>query len=104
MREFFLLALHPRGKATYENHKIKWESVVLMNMYYVVGVTPITCLEFIVLINIISMKDITYCVKIGDVPHCTCSDFTKILSHGWERKENKCIANIFIMCSNFCAR
>ena len=101
----FLLALHPRGETTWENHKNKWESVGLMNMYNVVGVTPITYLEFGVLINIISKEDITYCVTIGDVPHCMCCDFTIITSQALGKKrKNGCIASIFIMCSYFCAR
>jgi hypothetical protein len=60
------------------DHKNKWESVGLMDNYYVVGITTIPYPGFGVLFNIVFKKDITYHVTIGDMPHCTCPNFTKM--------------------------
>jgi hypothetical protein len=60
------------------DHKNEWEGAGLMDGYYVVGITAIPYLGFGVLINIVSKEDITYRVTIGDMPHCTCFDFTKM--------------------------
>jgi len=43
--------------------------------------------RFGVLINIISKEDNTYCVTIGDIPHCTCFDFNKMSSQYLGNKE-----------------
>ena len=86
------------------DHKNKWESAGLMEGYYVVGVTAIPYPSFGMIINIVSKHDITYHVTIGDIPHCTCLDFTKMSSQTLGNKGNRCIANIFITCSSFCAR
>ena len=83
-------------------HKNKWEGAGLMDGYHVVGVTAIPYPRFGVLINIISKKDIAYCITIGDIPQCTCPDFIKMSTQSLGR--NRCIANIFIMCLDFCAR
>ena len=66
--------------ATIVDHRNKWENVRLIHGYYVVGIISIPYLGFGVLINIISKEDITYCVTIGDMPYCTCPDFTKMSS------------------------
>ena len=50
------------------NHKSKWKSDELMDTYYVVGVTAISYLGFGVIINIVSKKDNSYYVAIGDIP------------------------------------
>ena len=43
---------------------------------------------FGVIINIVSKEDITYSVTIGDIPHCTCPDLTKMSSHGlWKKRK-----------------
>jgi hypothetical protein len=68
------------------DHKNKWESAGLMDGYYVVGITVIPYPGFGVLINIVSKEDITYRVTIGDMPHCTCSDFTKMSSQSLGKK------------------
>ena len=60
------------------DHKNKWESAILMDIYYVVGVTAIRYSRFGILINIVSKKDITYLVTIVDMQYCTCLDFTKM--------------------------
>jgi hypothetical protein len=86
------------------DHKNKWESARLMEGYYVVGITVIPYSGFGVLINIVSKEDIIYRVKIGDMLHCTCFDFTKMSLSLWKMKRNGCIANIFIMCLDFCAK
>ena len=57
-----------------------------MDGYYVVGVTAIPCLGYGVIINIVSKEDITYRMTIGDIPHCTCPDFTKMFSQALEKK------------------
>ena len=44
------------------------------------GVSAILCPWFGVIINIVSKEDIAYHVTIGDIPHCTCLDFTKMSS------------------------
>ena len=62
------------------NHKNKWESVGLIDSYYVVGVTVIPYPSYGVIINIVSKEDITYRIIIGDIPHCTCPDFMKMSS------------------------
>jgi hypothetical protein len=41
---------------------------------------------FGVLINIVSKVDIIYRVTIGDMPHCTCPDFTKMSFQSLEKK------------------
>jgi hypothetical protein len=86
------------------DHKNKWKSAGLMEGYFVVVVTVIPYPGFGVIINIVSKHDITYHVTIGDIPHCTCSDFTKMSSHALEKKENGCIVIIFIICLDICAR
>ena len=75
------------GKSVHRNlatlivyHENKWESVGLMDGYYVVGIIVIPYPGFGVLINIVSKEDITYRVIIGDMPHCSCPDFTKMSS------------------------
>jgi hypothetical protein len=68
------------------DHKNKWESVGLMDGYYVVGITAIPYPEFGVLINIVSKEDMTYRVTIGNIQHCTCPDFTKMSSQSLENK------------------
>ena len=62
------------------DHKNKWKSEGLMDNYYVVGVAAIPYLRFGVLIDIIPKEDIAYHVAIGDIPLCTCYDFTKMSS------------------------
>jgi hypothetical protein len=57
-----------------------------MEGYYVVGVIAIPYPGFGVIINIVSKHDITYHVTIGDIPHCTCPDFTKISAHALGKK------------------
>ena len=64
-----------------------------MDGYYVVGVTAIPYPGFGMLINIVSKEDIAYHVIIGDVPQCTCLDFTKCQLNLWEENGNGCIAN-----------
>jgi hypothetical protein len=68
------------------DHKNKWESDRFMDGYYEVGVTAIPYPSFGVIINIVSKEDITYRGTIGDIPHCTCLDFTKIFSHALGKK------------------
>ena len=68
------------------NHKNKWESVGLMDGYYVVGIIAIPYPRFGVLLNIVSNDDIKYCVTIADMPHCTCPEFTKISSQSLGKK------------------
>jgi hypothetical protein len=63
-----------------EEHKNKWENAGLIDGYYMVVVTVIPYPGVGVIINIVSKEDITYCVTIGNIPHCTCLDFTKMSS------------------------
>jgi hypothetical protein len=51
------------------DHKNIWESVGLMDGYYVVGITVISYPRFGVLINIVFKEDITYRVTIGNIAH-----------------------------------
>ena len=67
-------------------YKNKWESVGLMDGYYVVGVTAIPYPGYGVIINIASKEDLTYRITIGDIPHCTCPDFTKMSSQALGKK------------------
>jgi hypothetical protein len=62
------------------DYKNKWEIAKLMDAYYVVEITAIPYPRFGVLINIVSKNDITYRVTIGNMPHCTCPNFTKMSS------------------------
>ena len=39
---------------------------------------------------IISKEDISYLVKINDIPHCTCLKFKKTSSHALEGREDMC--------------
>ena len=97
------MCCNPTTPAT--DYKNKWKNIGLMDVYYVVGITAISYLGFGVIINmIVSKEDIIYCVTIGDIPHCTCPDLQKCPLMHWKRKGNKCIANIFIMWLDFCAR
>ena len=59
---------------------------ILMDGYYVVEVTTTSYLGFGVIINIVSKEDITYRVTIGDIPRCTCPNFTKMSSHALKKK------------------
>ena len=68
------------------NHKNKWESAGLMNGYYVGGIA-IPYPRFGVIINIVSKEDISYRIIIGDIPHCTCLDFTKYHLKFWKERE-----------------
>ena len=52
-----------------------------------VGIIGILYPGFGVIMNIVFKQDIIYHVTIGDIPHCTCLDFTKCLLKHWERKE-----------------
>jgi hypothetical protein len=82
----FRKTMHHNPTVPLADHKNKWESARLMEGYYVVGVTAIPCPGFGVIINIVSKLDITYHVTIGDIPHCTCPDFTKMSSHALGKK------------------
>ena len=63
----------------------KWKSVGFMEVT-VVGVTVIPYLGFGVIIKIVSKQDITYHVTRGDIPLCTCPDFTKMSSQTLGKK------------------
>jgi hypothetical protein len=52
----------------------------------VVGVTAIPYPCYGVIINIVSKVDVTYRITIGDIPHCTCPDFTKMSSQALGKK------------------
>lgn len=58
-----------------------------MDNYHVVGVTAIISLGFGVLSNIVLKEDIAYHVIIGNIPHCTCLNFTKMPSTSLGKKE-----------------
>jgi hypothetical protein len=68
------------------DHKNKWESVGLMDSYYVVGVTALPYPCYGVIINIVSKEDIIYRITIGDIPHCTCPEFTRMSSQALGKK------------------
>ena len=68
------------------DHKNKWESVGLMDDYYVVGVTAIPYHGYGVIVNIVVKEDITYRITIGGIPHCTCPNFTKMSSQALGKK------------------
>ena len=67
-------------------YKNKWESIGLMDGYYVVGVIAIPYPRYGVIMNIVSKEDITYCITIGDIPHCMCPNFTKMSSQALGKK------------------
>jgi hypothetical protein len=75
---------NPTTPTTY--HKNKCNNVGLTDGYYVVGVTAIPYPSYGVIINIVSKVDIRYCITIGDIPHCTCPDFTKMSSQALGNK------------------
>ena len=75
---------NPTTLTTY--HKNKWESVGCMDGNYVVSVTAIPYPGYGVIIDIVSKEDITYRITIGDIPHCTCPDFTKMSSQALGKK------------------
>ena len=58
----------------------------LMNSYYVVGIATIPHIRFGLLINIVCNEGIAYHVTIGDLPLCTCPNFTKMSSQSLRRK------------------
>lgn len=68
------------------NYKNNSENARLMDNYNVIGVTATPNPCFRVIINIVSKEDITYCVIIGDILHCTCMDFIKMSSHALGKK------------------
>jgi hypothetical protein len=84
--------------------KRKWESVGLMDGYYVVGVTAIPYLGFGVLLNIVSKDDIAHQVTIGDISHCICPKFRNISSHALDRNVSRCTRNIYAICLDFYAK
>ena len=57
-----------------------------MDSYYVAGVTAIPYPGYGVIINIVSTDDIKYRITIGDIPHYTYPDFTKMSSQALEKK------------------
>ena len=59
------------------DHK-KWESAGLMDGYYVVVMIAIPYQGSGVIINIVSKEDNAHHVTIGDIPQCTCLNFTKM--------------------------
>jgi hypothetical protein len=83
-------------------HKNKWKNVGLMNAYYVVMVTSTPYMGFGVIINIFPMK-ISHTVSQLATSHIAHAQITCPLMH-WEKNKNECIANIFIMCLDFCAK
>ena len=97
----FLKRVHRNPTTPTADHNNNWESAGLMDI--VVAAIAIPYPRFGVIINILSKEDISYNIIIGDIPHCTCPDFTKMSSHVLGKKK-KCIANIFIMCLGLCAR
>ena len=81
---------HERRESWLASHRLlldKWESVGLMDGYYVVRVTTILYPWFGVVINFVSKQDITYHVTIGDSLHCTCTNFMKMSSQSLGKKE-----------------
>ena len=76
-------------------HKNKCESIGLIHGYYVVGMTAIPYPGFGVLLNIVSKDDIKYRVTNTDMSHCTCSDFTKMLSQSLQKKKK------WVYCKHF---
>ena len=86
------------------DHKPKWESTILMDIYDVGGVTTIPYPSFTIIINIVSRRkapnELQY-VK----SHTTCALISvKCPPRFCERKGNGRTANTFTMCSNFYAR
>ena len=69
------------------NHKNKWESVGLMDIYYVVVVNAIPYPGYGVIMNIVSKEDITDRITIGDIPPCKCLDFMKMSSQALGKNE-----------------
>ena len=74
----FRKTIHRNPTTPTANHKNKWESAGLMDGYYMVGVTTIPYPGYGVIIKIISKEDIIYRMTIGDIPHCTCPELTKM--------------------------
>ena len=72
----FSKIIHWKPTTPTSNHKNKWESTRLMDGYYLVGVTPISCHGSRVVIYIVSKANIAYHVTIGNIPYCTCLNFT----------------------------
>ena len=100
----FEKTMHDNPTTPGANHKNKWKSVELIDNYCMVGVTAIPYPSFGVIMNIVSKEDITYRITIGNIPHCTCPYFTTMSSHALRKKENGCIADIFILYLGFCRR
>jgi hypothetical protein len=57
-----------------------------MNNHYVILVIVIPCHGFGMFINMVSKKDITYCITVGNILHCTCLDFMEMSSHALGKK------------------
>lgn len=68
-----------------------------MDSYYVVGVTNIPYLEFGGIFNVMSKKENTYHVTIGDISQCSYLDFTKLSSSFGEKKDMG-IMQTFVLC------
>lgn len=47
------------------------------------------------------LENTLHTVSIGDIPHCTCIDFTKML---FSIIGNECVANICIICIDLCPK
>ena len=84
------------------DYKNKWENAGLIEGFHVVGVTVIPYPGFGVIINIVSKQDITYHVTIGDIPHCTCPDFTKMSSQALEKKETGVLQTSYYVFTFLC--
>ena len=51
-----------------------------------VRVIAITYTRFGMIINIVSKENIAYCVTIGEIPHYSCPNFTKMSSQSLGKK------------------
>ena len=59
-----------------------------MDKYFVVGIVVILNLRFGMIINIISKEHNSYCITIGDIPKCTCSNFIIMLLNTLRKKKD----------------
>lgn len=69
-----------------------------MDGYYIVEVTATPYSRFGVIMNIMSKEDNSQSVTIGNMPQCTCHNFTGMSSHALGKKKEIDILQTPILC------
>lgn len=72
--------MHDNLAALMVDRKSKWETIIYVDNYYMVAVNAIPYPSCGVVMNIVSNKDITYRIAIGNTPQIRCPHIMKMYS------------------------